>query len=302
MNNKVLLLLMLPWFVESSVYGQDSTIYKSHDYSQDKYLIPSIAVSTLLFGSVTYFAYFRNMEPVRFHFYNDFKGFLQVDKFIHSYGSYMATSIWYNGLTLAGIKKEKALVLGGIMGVVPLTPKEVFDGFSNGNGFSWGDFLANAVGPAFFVGQELLFDEQIIKYKSCFSRSCYAEEANGYLGKTLLQSYFKDYNGHSYWLSINVSKIFPKANLPDWISVAAGYSANGMFGLYENIDSYHGVKIPETQRYRQFLISFDVDWSKINVKSKLIKVIFYGFNFIKMPFPALEINSKGNFRGYWIYF
>lgn len=75
-----------------------------------------------------------------------------------------------------------------------------------------------------------------------------------------------------------------------------------MFGKYENINSYNGVEIPETQRYRQFLLSLDVDWSQINVKSKFLKVMFYGLNFVKVPFPAIEFNSKGHFKGYWIYF
>jgi hypothetical protein len=302
MNKKIISLIIWSSLTIHFGYAQESTINISANIKQNILLISSITGSTLFFGSVSYISYFKNIEPVRFHFYNDNKGFLQVDKFIHSYCSYMASSIWYNGLTGAGINKERALLLGGVMGSVPLTPKEIFDGFNKIGGFSWGDMLANAIGPAFFVSQELLFNEQILRYKFSFSRSVYADQANGYLGKTLLQSYFHDFNGHTYWLSINVSKIFSKTKLPDWISIAAGYSANGMVGLYENINSYNGVKIPETQRYRQFLFSLDIDWSKINVKSRFLRIMLYGINFIKVPFPAIEINSKGHLKGYWIYF
>jgi len=302
MNIKILLLIILFWLVQSSIFAQNSIAKNTINDQQKVLLISSTAGSTLLIGSVSYFAFYKNVEHVRFHFINDNKGFLQVDKLIHSYGSYMATSVWYNGLIYAGINKDKALLLGGVMGSVPLTPKEIFDGFNMGGGFSWGDILANVTGPAFFVGQELLFDEQILKYKSSFSRSYYADQANGYLGKTILKSYFKDFNGHTYWLSININKIIPKMNVPDWISLSTGYSANGMFGLYENIKSYNGIEIPVTQRYRQFLFSLDVDWSQINVKSKFLRIMFYGLNFIKVPFPAIEFNSKGHFKGYWIYF
>jgi hypothetical protein len=75
--------------------------------------------------------------------------------------------------------------------------------------------------------------------------------------------------------------------LPDWISIAAGYSANGMFGIFENIDSYRGVTIPETQRYRQYLLSLDVDWTKINTRSKFFITLFQGMNFIKILFPTI---------------
>lgn len=302
MHKKILTLLILPWLIQPGIFAQDSTNTSSDNLKRNLLIISSITGSTLLSGSISYVSYFKNINPVKFHFYNDFKGYLQVDKFVHSYGSYIACSTWYKGLTYAGIDKERALLLSGFFGSLPLTPKEVFDGFTESSGFSWGDILANGIGPAFFVSQELIFDEQILKYKFSFSKSDFAAQANGYLGKTLLQSFFEDFNGHTYWLSINASRIFPKMNLPDWISIAAGYSANGMFGMYENIDSYKGVRIPETQRYRQFLLSLDVDWSKINVKPGFLRVILYGLNFIKVPFPAIEFNSKGNFKGYWIYF
>jgi hypothetical protein len=285
-------------------FGQDTiiNINNAADKKQKVLLISTITGSTLLFGTATYFADFKNIEPVRFHFTNDFKGFLQVDKLVHSYVSYVASSIWYKGLLNAGFNKERALLIGGIMGSVPLTPKEIFDGFNQEGGFSCGDMLANVVGSAFFVSQELLFEEKIIKFKFSFSRSQYADQSNGFLGKTAFQSYFNDFNGHSYWLSINASKIFPKSKIPDWISLSAGYSANGMFGVYENIESFNGVIIPETQRYRQFLLSPDIDWSKIKVKSKFLKAMLNGINFIKVPFPTIELNSTGHFKGYWLYF
>jgi len=300
MNKKIIILIILFGFVIHIALAQESNNNSSH--RRNLILVSSITGSTLFFGSVSYISYFENTEHTRFHFYNDNKGYLQIDKFIHSYGSYMASSVWYKGLLKIGIEKKKALLLVGMMGSVPFTPKEIFDGFSEGTGFSWGDMLANTIGPAFFVSQQILFDEQILKYKFSFSRSDYAGQANGYLGKTLLQNYFRDYNGHTYWLSINANKIFLKTKLPDWISISAGYSANGMFGLYENINSYNGVRMPEIQRYRQYLLSLDIDWSKIRTKSKFVRIIFNGMNFIKIPFPTIEVNSKGQINGHWIYF
>jgi hypothetical protein len=302
MNKNILSLLILCWSIQPCFFAQDSANKSSDNLKQNVLIISSLTGTTLFSGSVSYVTYIKNNEPARFHFYNDNNGFLQIDKLTHSFCSYTVSSIWYKGLTNAGINKERALLLGGVMGSIPLTTKELFDGFSKSGGFSWGDILANALGSAFFASQELLFNEQILKYKFSFSKSDYADQANGYLGKTVLQSYFKDFNGHTYWLSINASKIFPKAKLPDWINIAGGYSANGMFGKYENINSYNGVEIPETQRYRQFLLSLDVDWSKITVKSKFLRIMFYGLNFVKVPFPAIEFNSKGHFKGYWIYF
>ncbi len=241
-----------------------------------------------------------NFEP--FHFYNDRLSFLQVDKFQHAFGTYAATYAGYNFLRFAGVNREKSLLYGGTLGFVLAAPKEIFDGFSGGTGFSVFDFTANLIGSALFTGQELIFRDQIMKIKFSFQRSEYSEQSNGYLGENILDGYFDDYNGHTYWLSINANKLMMKNKLPPWLNIAAGYSANGMFGPFENIDSYRSVIIPETERYRQYLISLDVDWPKIKTRSSFVNTLCKLLVFIKLPFPALEFNSKGEFKGHWIYF
>jgi hypothetical protein len=161
---------------------------------------------------------------------------------------------------------------------------------------------ANAAGSVLLIGQELLFDEQVIRHKMSFSKSEYFDQANGYLGKTVFESFFYDYNSHTHWFSINANRFIFKDKLPPWINVSIGYSANGMFGEFENRRYYGGVRLPEADRTRQFLFSLDVDWEKIPTRSKYAKALYKGLNFIKIPFPTLEINSKGKFRGYWFYF
>jgi len=265
-------------------------------------MLSALTAGTITLVATPFFYNLKGSKPIDFHLFNDNKGFLQVDKFRHSYSAYCASNIWYNCLESSGFSKKTSLLLGGTIGTLLLLPKEIYDGFHRDGGFSCGDILANAAGSGFFISQELLFDDQILKYKSSFTRSNFADQANGFLGNNTIESYFLDYNGHTYWLSININKIIPKSKLPDWINFAAGYSANGMFGIFENIDSYEGVDIPETQRYRQFLVSLDIDWSNIKVKSKFLRTVFHGMNFIRIPFPTFEINTKGEFKGYWLYF
>lgn len=288
---------------ESNVYSQDTISYlNSLNRKQNSLLITSLTGRSLFLGTVPCIWDFKKSGTFDFHFKNNISGYMQVDKFIHLFGAYVASDIFSKELIWAGVNKKKALFLGGTMGLVLFIPKEFFDGFCKDGGFSWGDILADAMGPSFFIGQELLFEEQILKLKSSFSRSEYFKNANGYLGRTLYESYFKDYNGHTYWLSVNLRKIFPNTKIPEWISIAAGYSANGMLGEYENIESYRGVDLPYFQRYRQYLLSFDVDWSKFNVNSKFLRIFLHGLNFIKIPFPTIGLNSLGRFEGYWIYF
>ena len=54
--------------------------------------------------------------------------------------------------------------------------------------------------------------------------------------------------------------------------------------------------------YRQFYLSLDLDLTKIETKSKLLQSIFSVVNFIKVPSPTLEINTKGNIKFHYMFF
>lgn len=263
-----------------------------------------VTQSALYVGSMAYlqFVWYEDSERVPFHFYDDRKGYLQIDKMGHGYAAYLESYLCYKWLRSAGVSKKKSLLLGGTMGIVLQTPIEVFDGLYENWGFSWSDMAANTAGSMLMIGQEVLFDEQLFQYKFSFSRSPYAPLANGYLGDNTLESLLLDYNGHTYWLSTRVNNIVLKDRLPDWLSIIVGYSANGMYGEFENRTPWRGVVIPETERYRQYLLSIDIDWTKIPTKSKLLKQVFQALNFVKIPAPTLEFASGGRSRGHWLYF
>lgn len=248
------------------------------------------------------FIWYKDSERVPFHLYDDSKGYLQIDKMGHAYGAYMESYICYKWLRSAGVSKNKSLLFGGTMGVIMQTPIEVFDGIYENWGFSWSDMAANTAGSFLLIGQELLFDRQFFQYKFGFSQSKYAAQANGYLGDTYLESLFYDYNGHTYWLSANVNNFIKNDKIPDWLNIAVGYSADGMFGEFSNRSSWGGVAIPETERFRQFFLSPDIDWTKIPTDSKFLKTLFQAMNFIKLPAPAIEMDSRGKLTGHWIYF
>jgi hypothetical protein len=246
--------------------------------------------------------WYKDKEVVSFHFYNDNKGFMQVDKFGHMFGSYAYSYMGYYGLLKMGATRREALLYGSTLGFVLQLPIEIMDGIHEGYGFSWGDFAANAMGSALVLGQELLFNDQVVKNKFSYWESEYTNNSNGYFGKTALDKFFNDYNGHTYWFSMPINRIALNKYLPGWICISAGYSANGMYGEFSNITNYNGFEIPSTQRYRQYLLSLDIDWTRVKTDSKVLQVLLKGLTFVKLPFPALEYNSKGQFKGHWIYF
>jgi len=304
MNKPVILIitLILLMVYPDSAYNQPAETDTTH---LNKKILTRALISESAFyiGGMSYlqFIWYKDHLRVPFHYYNDNKGYNQIDKFGHAFGSYMESYISYNWLRHAGVKKTPALIFGGTIGIVMQAPIEVFDGIYEGWGFSWGDIIANTAGSAFLIGQELLFNEQLIKYKLSYWGSSYRNMANGYLGENAWGGFFYDYNGHSFWLSMPVNRLVPAKKIPDWLNVAVGYGANGMFGEFKNIKYYQGVWIPETERYRQFLLSLDIDWTKIKTNSRFLNKVLKAMVFIKLPFPTFEFNTLGKAKGYWMY-
>jgi len=287
-------------------FGQteDSLSIKKPGINKSKLRAAIITESALYFGSMSYlqFVWYKDQERVPFHYYDDRKGYLQMDKFGHGYGAYLESYLCYEWLRNAGVSKKKSLIYGGTMGIILQTPIEVFDGIYEDWGFSWSDMVANTAGSVLVIGQELLFDKQLFQYKFSFTRSEYAPLSNGMLGDNTLESLFLDYNGHTYWLSTGLNNFLLKDKLPDWLNIAVGYSADGMYGEFENRTSWGGVPLPQAERYRQFLLSGDIDWTKIPTKSKFVKGLFQAMNCIKLPAPAIELNGQGKWKVHGIYF
>ena len=115
--------------------------------------------------------WYRDYKRVPFEWYNDNRGYLQMDKFAHGFIAYHESRAGYQALRWAGVPKGKALLWGGSLGFMLQLPVEIFDGIYEGYGFSMGDVLANASGSLLFTAQEWAWDEQRIRMKYSFSPS-----------------------------------------------------------------------------------------------------------------------------------
>jgi len=235
----------------------------------------------------------------KFHTLNDADEWLQMDKVGHVFSSYQIGRAGANILNWSGVSKKNQLVYGSTLGFTFLTAVEVFDGFSEEWGFSWSDMAANAAGTGIYVGQELLWEEQRITLKYSFHQTKYAPQRPDKLGEGFIEEMLKDYNGQTYWLSANVHSFFKESQIPKWLNVAIGYGADGMLtGKSETVNNL----IISHQRKRQFYLSLDVDLSRIETKSHVLKSIFEVFNVIKVPFPTLELDDRGVLKVHPVYF
>ena len=238
--------------------------------------------------------WYKNYPKSNFHFINDNSSWLQMDKMGHIATSYYSG---VNGIKLyrwAGIDDKKAIWIGGLRGTFYNSIIEILDGFSENWGASMGDFASNSFGSFIAISQELYWKEQRILIKYSYSRSDLSYQNSELFGDNFFQRTFKDYNGQTYWISMNINSMFRVDNsqFPDWLNLALGHSAKGMTSPNNTTDD---------GRYRQFFLSFDIDLMRIKSKNKILSVLSNVFGYIKIPFPTVEY-SNSQFTLHPIYF
>lgn len=261
------------------------------------YIGESIALGATLVGLNQ--IWYKDYPQTNFHFINDNKQWLQMDKLGHVYSTYHLGRVGAEMLQWSGASKKEQLIYGSTLGLGFLTVVEVFDGFSQEWGASSGDIIANVSGTALYVSQELLWKEQRITPKFSFLQTKFASQRPETLGASLNEQILKDYNGQTYWLSFNVHSFTKDKFVPKWLNVAIGYGGEGM--LYgKDAEAIENGIIQNP--YRQFYLSLDVDLTKITTKSHFLKTLFSVFNTIKIPAPTLQYDEYNGLRAHFIYF
>jgi hypothetical protein len=275
------------------------------NYKTRKIILASSS-AVLTTGSLLYLdqAWFDQYSTGKFHFFNDNKEWLQMDKAGHLYTNYQTSRLMMGAFNWAGFNKKQELFIGGTIGFAYMTAVECMDGFSKGWGFSYGDMIANALGASAAISQQAFWKEQRIQFKFSYAQSGLAKYNPDLLGKSLSTQLLKDYNSQTYWLSVNPSSFIKKENkFPKWLSVAFGYSAYGMLGGYENnivVQDADG-NVLKFDRERRYYFSLDVDLTRVKTKSKVLKKVFSVINILKFPAPAIQF-SKNKTRFYYLYY
>lgn len=270
-------------------------------------------------------AWYAAYPRSNFHFFDDWNGWRQMDKFGHAFTGYFESK-WAGDLYhWAGLPKGQACWVGFGTGLLFQTTLELMDGFSDNWGFSWGDMGFNLIGSGLYLGQELAWKEQRIRLKMSAHKPSYSSDpitssnglattnlvsrTNNLFGTSPAELLFKEYNGQTIWLSVNVASFMknrPHGFPPPWINIAVGYGIENVFGAERNSwedDLGNEFYAPDSyQRYSQFYLSLDIDFERIPTKHKWLKTIFGILNIFKVPFPTLEINTLGEVKFHPFYF
>lgn len=257
-------------------------------------------------------AWYANYPKAPFHFYDDHKEWLQVDKVGHAWSAYFGAQLSTELFRWTGVKPKRAALYGAGVGIAFVTVIELLDAYSAEWGFSVTDISANTAGALLFSSQQIAWGEQRLQFKFSSHIKKYPDDAtqtraNNLFGSTTAEKVLKDYNHQTYWLSVNVHSFAKSSKWPSWLNVALGYGADGMYGGYTNLGIDKVSQIPfdftSTPRIRQLYLSPDIDLSKIKWKGKSIGFL-RALNSLKLkfPMPTIEFNTDGKVRFHPLYF
>jgi len=291
--------------LSSQIFAQfswEEFLTPSDTLNRQRLIRTSVAAGTFATLTLTglYQLWYADYPQSSFQFNNDNRDWLQMDKLGHSLSAYYSGVTMYRTMRWTGMPKEKALWYGGLQGWAFLLAVEVFDGFSEEWGFSTGDFIANSLGSALAIGQEAAWDEQRILMKFSFSGSPYRTENPSLLGENAWQSWLKDYNGQTYWISTSPGS-FGWESWPKWLMLSVGHSGMGMATGDPNEQAMNP-RFDHLLRQRQFLFSLDVDLTKIPIKNRFWRNVVHSLNLVKIPFPTFELQQNGSTQWHWMYF
>jgi hypothetical protein len=243
--------------------------------------------------------WYKDVPKSKFHTFDDHKNWLQMDKAGHFYTANKIALLTGNAFRWSGMNVKTAALLGTGISLGYQTTLELLDAYSQEWGFSWSDVAANTLGAGFYLGQEMLWNEQHFLLKFSAHPTDYAALRPSVLGSTFAERLLKDYNGQTYWLSFNPTQFIKNSHFPAWLCLSLGYSANAKIVGDQN--TYTDISGKTYVAQREFLLSLDIDFSRIPVKKEWLRTVLRQLNYVKIPFPSLLLRD-GHLSALPIYF
>jgi len=286
-----------PIFVNSERPLNDGTNWKK--YSDIDYLRLSSMLGVIAAANTVAYMYQREVwytkETTVFHsldFSEDWGKNQQMDKFGHFTDAYFTSDLTGKIYRWSGVSGNSSVWFGALTGWLWMLEIEISDAFMADWGFSWGDMLANTAGSAFYVLQQFNYDALGgINPKFSWHKSEAWKEMRY---NTDPQALIEDYEGLTFWLTVNPHHYFPdswKKSYSDWLAP---------FGLGFGI-SAKDIGINPWGGYKEYFVGLDVDLRKLPIwgNSNLAKFITSEVNILRMPLPTIRFSSEGVWFGFY---
>ena len=303
LHKKLIIFFGLFFIFNKKIFSQNANDFQHYDGSRFKTIVIAESAVTTIGLIGLHYLWYKKFPHSRFHFFNDGKEWLNMDKAGHATTSYNLSAVQFNMMSYAGIKNNQATWVGGLTALGFQTIIEIFDGFSQKWGFSKSDMLANIIGTSLFMTQQFVYKEQRVQMKFSFHHSLYVNYNPAELGTNKWQRWLKDYNGQTYWISVNpASFIKSNTDFPRWLNASIGYGADGMTGGSKNASEINGKPLPTFKRQRKYYFSLDANLKNIDRKNLNTKALLVIPEIFKLPFPTVEFKKNSAVKFHSIYF
>ena len=249
-------------------------------------------------------AWYKQEQSGKFHVFNDLHEWRGMDKLGHLTSCWWASQWIYETAGTLGLPEKQRMGSALIMPLLFMSGVEVMDGFSGGYGFSVPDMVANLSGAALFYFQQLYWGRQHFLLKASFHTDPLHRIRPALLGHSWPETWLKNYNGQTLWLSFPLKPIFQDAGwLPAWMCVSLGYGAGGMLGARDNAWTSGGLDYSfiELKRHSRYFLSLDIDLLKLPIRAKAWRMFASTFRWLKLPFPAIGYSDIHRWQLYALY-
>jgi uncharacterized protein YfiM (DUF2279 family) len=272
----------------------------SHKINKNRFIPVGLAAGISWVGSTAALSHiwYSDFKKTSFHTFNDGQDWMQMDKAGHVFTAFHLSEASYRSFQWTGLSEKSSKWIGAGIGLGFQTSLEILDGKNAGWGFSWYDMAANALGSAWFLAQQSLWSEQRFLLKFSYHPTEFAKYRPNVLGSTFVESFLKDYNGQTYWLSFSPKHFNENWILPSWLCFSFGYSVE------EKLVGDKDFFVKDQMNFkakRQYLFSLDLDVRALRIKKKWVKAILRPLHYIKVPFPSLILDGN-KLKGNWLYF
>ncbi len=257
-------------------------------------------ISLLWLSSVWYNTY------TGFHFFDDVFEWEYLDKLGHCGASFYLGLFAYKTFgepqSLNSALQKKWLCFTGFALLLPI---EILDGFSLNYGASPADLLANGLGGLLCYWHVSFKVISGVIPKFSFHATAFSILRPELLGSNIFQQAIKDYNGQTYWLSLDINKIFNAKILPEWLLLTVGYGAEGLLGGHDNVWHTNEDEVKDYSsiaRTKRVFISVDLNARSLQGKNKFLDYLLAPFVLLKFPAPAIEFNFERGIIFHPLYF
>jgi hypothetical protein len=230
-------------------------------------------------------AWYAQQSSFSFHFFNDLAEWKQMDKWGHFFTAFQV-SVFASQLLLWThyFEEKKSRRIAAWVAFLIVSSIEIPDGFSSEYGASVFDIGANALGCLAFVLQNSLWNSIKVFPKFSAHLTGFAPLRPSLLGDGFFQRLLKDYNGQTYWFSVQLDFL----KLPSWLCIAVGVGAEGMAYARDEQNA-----VLNLSPYRKYFISLDINLNAIKTRPGFWKTTLSILNMVKVPAPTLELSSHG---------